>query len=47
MTNVSELNTLRPGHDDAEVLNGIAYLPESKTFMVTGKKWKTMFEVKM
>lgn len=29
----------------AEVLNGIAYLPESKTFLITGKYWPKMFEV--
>jgi glutamine cyclotransferase len=29
----------------AEVLNGIAWMPERKTFLVTGKRWPTMFEV--
>jgi glutamine cyclotransferase len=29
----------------AEVLNGIAYLPETKTFLITGKLWPKMFEV--
>lgn len=32
----------RPG---ADVLNGIAYDPESKTFWITGKLWPTMFQV--
>jgi glutaminyl-peptide cyclotransferase len=30
----------------AEVLNGIAYKPETKTFLVTGKYWPRMFEVR-
>jgi glutaminyl-peptide cyclotransferase len=30
----------------AEVLNGIAYNPQSKTFFVTGKLWPKLFEVK-
>jgi glutaminyl-peptide cyclotransferase len=29
----------------AEVLNGIAYKPETKTFLITGKYWPRMFEV--
>jgi glutamine cyclotransferase len=29
----------------AEVLNGIAWMPETKTFLVTGKHWPLMFEV--
>jgi glutaminyl-peptide cyclotransferase len=29
----------------AEVLNGIAWMPETKTFLITGKKWPLMFEV--
>lgn len=32
----------KPGSD---VLNGIAYLPESKTFLITGKLWPRLFEV--
>ncbi|WP_224482712.1 glutaminyl-peptide cyclotransferase [Robertkochia aurantiaca] len=32
-------------HDDLDVLNGIAYHPERKTFFVTGKNWNKMFEV--
>jgi glutaminyl-peptide cyclotransferase len=30
----------------ADVLNGIAYVPERGTFYVTGKLWPTLFEVK-
>ncbi len=30
-----------------EVLNGIAYNPESQTLFVTGKHWNTLFEIKV
>ena len=30
---------------EAEVLNGIAYNPKTKTIFVTGKKWEKMFEI--
>jgi glutamine cyclotransferase len=29
----------------AEVLNGIAYVPERNTFLITGKNWPRLFEV--
>jgi glutaminyl-peptide cyclotransferase len=29
----------------ADVLNGIAYKPETKTFLLTGKLWPAVFEV--
>jgi len=29
----------------ADVLNGIAYRPETATFLITGKNWPTLFEV--
>jgi glutamine cyclotransferase len=29
-----------------EVLNGIAYHPEKKSFFVTGKYWPAMFEIR-
>jgi len=32
--------------DNAEVLNGIAYDPAAGTFLITGKLWPKMFEVK-
>jgi glutaminyl-peptide cyclotransferase len=32
--------------DANAVLNGIAYIPERDTFLITGKWWPTMFEVK-
>ena len=34
-------------HKELDVLNGVAYHPERKTFFVTGKNWDTLFEVKM
>ncbi len=30
---------------DADVLNGIAYNPKTKTIFVTGKNWDTLFEI--
>ena len=30
---------------DAEVLNGIAYNPKTKTIFITGKQWDKMFEI--
>jgi len=32
---------------DAEVLNGIAYNPKTRTIFVTGKYWDKMFEIKV
>jgi glutamine cyclotransferase len=32
-------------HPEAEVLNGIAYNPKTKTIFVTGKKWEKLFEI--
>jgi len=32
--------------NDQEVLNGIAYDPETDTFLITGKHWPKMFEVR-
>lgn len=32
-------------HKDLDVLNGVAYHPERKTFFVTGKNWDKLFEV--
>jgi glutamine cyclotransferase len=32
-------------NQDADVLNGIAYNPKTKTIFVTGKNWDTMFEI--
>ncbi|TDH29306.1 glutaminyl-peptide cyclotransferase [Segetibacter sp. 3557_3] len=35
-----------PDPNRGNVLNGIAYNPETKTFLVTGKNWPVMFEMK-
>lgn len=34
-------------HKGLDVLNGIAYNPESKTIFVTGKRWDKLFEVEI
>lgn len=34
-------------HDALDVLNGVAYNPNSKTFFVTGKNWDKLFEVRI
>lgn len=34
-------------NSEAEVLNGIAYNPKTKTIFVTGKNWDKMFEIKV
>ena len=31
----------------AEVLNGIAWMPETKRFLITGKRWPLLFEVEL
>ncbi len=41
----SLLRGLDPGHR-AEVANGIAWRPETKTFLLTGKFWGKLFEVR-
>jgi len=35
----------RAALDSSQVLNGIAYNPETKTFFITGKQWPKLFEV--
>ncbi len=34
-------------HDKLDVLNGIAFNPETKTLFVTGKRWDKLFEVEI
>ena len=34
-------------HDGLDVLNGIAYNPDTQTIFVTGKRWDKLFEVKI
>lgn len=45
--NVYEFESLKKDNSDGEVFNGVAYLPKSGTFIVTGKNWKNMYEVRM
>jgi glutaminyl-peptide cyclotransferase len=43
----SPLNPLSGRPNDPEaVLNGIAWNPETETFLLTGKRWPTLFEVR-
>ena len=36
-----------PKVDNLDVMNGIAYRPETDTFFVTGKRWAEMFELRL
>ena len=38
---------LAPDNKYAEVLNGIAYNPKDKTFLITGKFWGKIFEIQL
>ncbi len=46
---ILDLSGLRKNvkNKSAEVLNGIAYNPKTKTVFVTGKNWEKMFEIKV
>ncbi len=44
--NLSDLRN-QVKNSEAEVLNGIAYNPKTKTIFVTGKYWNKMFEIKV
>lgn len=43
----SPLQKLVKQHPDLDVLNGIAYNPDTKTIFVTGKDWNKLFEVEV
>jgi glutaminyl-peptide cyclotransferase len=43
----SPLKKLVTQHDGLDVLNGIAFNPETKTIFVTGKRWDKLFEVEI
>ncbi len=45
--NFSPLKKKVKQHKDLDVLNGIAYNPETETIFVTGKHWNKLFEVKI
>ncbi|CAM3294207.1 Glutamine cyclotransferase [Flavobacterium longum] len=49
VTGVLDLSALRKElkSPTAEVLNGIAYNPKTKTIFVTGKNWDKLFEIKV
>jgi glutaminyl-peptide cyclotransferase len=41
---VNEVDAKLPGHD---YLNGIAYNPASKTVFITGKRWPSIYEIRL
>jgi len=41
------LRKLVTQHPKLDVLNGIAYNPDTKTFFITGKRWDKLFEVEI
>jgi glutamine cyclotransferase len=43
---VADMSALKAENQDGEVLNGIAFLPTTKTFLITGKNWRNMYEIK-
>lgn len=43
---VADLTDITKENTDGEVLNGIAYNRTNNTFLVTGKNWKKMYEVR-
>ena len=45
VVNFSGLKEKVTQHQSLDVLNGVAYHPEKKTFFVTGKNWDKLFEV--
>lgn len=47
VVDLSDLRNKVKKHTDLDVLNGIAYNKETKTFFVTGKNWDKMFEIKI
>lgn len=47
IVDVKELLDKTTYHQDRDVLNGIAYNPQTKTFFLTGKNWDKMFEIEI
>jgi glutamine cyclotransferase len=45
--NLTGLYTPAPSDEGNHVLNGIAYLPQSKHLLVTGKCWTRLFEIEL
>lgn len=48
VTAIVDASNLHPHRDGSgeDVLNGIAYIPERQSFLLTGKNWPRMFEVR-
>ncbi len=46
VSGVIDARKLRPDARGIDVLNGIAYNPQAKTFFVTGKLWPVLYEVR-
>jgi glutaminyl-peptide cyclotransferase len=46
VTNAYDLSSLRPSGENVDVLNGIAHIPGTNEFLVTGKNWPTIFRVR-
>ena len=44
---VANLNDLDKANPKADVLNGIAWDPATKDFIITGKYWGKLYHVKM
>ena len=47
VVNCNSLKKKVTQHADLDVLNGIAYNPETQTIFVTGKNWDKLFEIKI
>lgn len=45
VTALIDASGLLPQREEAGVLNGIAYRPQTSTFLLTGKNWPKLFEV--
>ncbi len=45
VVDASDLHAARDGSGE-DVLNGIAYIPDRRTFLLTGKNWPRIFEVR-
>jgi glutamine cyclotransferase len=45
VTDTYDLSSLKPA-GDVDVLNGIAHVPGTNEFLVTGKNWPTIFRVR-
>lgn len=47
VVNCNSLRKKVTQHDKLDVLNGIAFNPDTKTIFVTGKNWDKLFEIKL